>query len=356
MNFKTFLFASLLFLVFGLLLYFLYVKYFNSFFNPKSGTDIPQVNRREMIYYTTDNNLYQLNPKILTQNSNDIPTIRLQSTGEINNLQIDTQRNVFYYEVLTPKKESEIWKVSVSSNSSEILFSKKTSGLENYTHFRSPKISPDKKLLGFLATRENQDDLFLFNLDSSALKNFSLNKITSSISDFSWAPVGEKVAVISKKNNKYSIDFLTEKSAENFNESDNTLNNILYLKDRIIVSENKNIVSYLLSDKSKVPITDLVSPKEVILFEVSINGEKIVFEAKDNQTKKTDLYVLNVDGSDLLQLTDDGASSLPVFSPKGDKIAFWIKKTGIYTMTITKENKQKVLNSEVMINNILSWR
>lgn len=356
MRLKTFLFACLLFIVFGLLLYFLYVKYFNSFFNPKTGTDIPQINQKEMIYYTTNNNLYQLNPNLLTQNSNDIPIIRLQSTGSINQLEIDTQGNSFYYEVLTPEKEAEIWKVNVTSNNSEILFSKKTPGLENYTNFRNPKISPDKKSLGFVATRENQDDLFLFNLNSSELKNFSLNKLTGSISDFSWAPAGEKIALVAKENSKYIIKFLTEKSAENFIEGDIALNNIFYLKDRIIVSENKNIVSLLLSDKNKTALTDLVSPMEVTLFDVSPNGQKIVFESKNDQTNKTDLYVLNIDGSDLLQLTDDGASSLPVFSPTNDKIAFWLKKTGIYTVKITKEEKQKVLNSEVIINNILTWR
>jgi TolB protein len=52
----------------------------------------------------------------------------------------------------------------------------------------------------------------------------------------------------------------------------------------------------------------------------SPDGDRIVFHRWDADA--VNIYVMNVDGSDLRQLTDGGANWRPVWSPDGERIAF----------------------------------
>jgi len=362
MKLRTFLFVVLYFLIFVIVIYFLYVKYYHRFFNKNQGQSIPQENRQELIYYTSGNNLFQLNPYALTQNSADIPNLRLQSTGVINQLCIDTKRNLFFYSVLTPAKNYEIWKVSLKDNSSEKLFSAQTPGLEKYKNFRDPKLSYDNQKLGFIASHDQIDNLFSWQIDDSVLTNLTSENFSGEVTDFAWSPDTNKIALAGVINSKNVIKILDEKSINDFLVQDDTIKQLEYLKNTLIFSQipkdsiATNILSIALADKKITPLTDFAAPKTVSDFAVSLDGQNLVFTGHDNQTHQNDIYILKTDGTDLLQLTTDGKSSEPVFSPKSDQIAYWSKNVGIFIIKTNKANPQKILNSESPIDKILTWR
>jgi len=362
MKLKTFLFIVLYVFIFAVIVYFLYIKFYQPFVSKNQGQNIPQGNRQESIYYTSGNNLYQLDPKASTQSINSIPTIRLQSTGVISKLCVDTKRNQFFYEVSTPSKNYEIWKVNLKDNSSEKIFSSQTPGLENFTNFRDPKLSADNENLGFLASHDQIDDLFSWQIDQNKLTNLTEEKFAGTISDFSWGTDTTKIVLSGLINGKGVIKTLSEKSISDFLEQDSLINQIEYSKNSLIYSQTPkdaivtNIATVSLTNKKVVLLTDIASPKRVSDFAISPDKQELTFTVNDSSNQQNDIYTLKTDGTDLLQVTTDGKSSEPTFSPQSDKIAYWDKTIGIFIIPINKGNAQKVLNSAGVIDKILAWR
>lgn len=359
---KTFLFGVLLFLVFGIGGYFLYTRYYHQLF-PSSSQNVPQQNNQPLIYYSEGNNLYRLNPEVYTENPNDIPNLRLQSTGKIQSLQVDSQNSQFFYDVISPSGNREIWKVSLKDNSSEKLFSDSTSGLENVQKFRDPKLSSDAKKLAFLATHDSEDYLFSWDIEKQSLSNLLYGKFSGTISDFTWDSKGN-IAFAAKENGKTVIKLFDGKSVTSFALRQNPITGISTAKDGFIITEelsenNKkttNLFSLLKVSKKETPLSDLTYPKTVKNFSVSLDGKSIVFEVEDQQTKKGDIYAIEADGTNLLQLTNDGKSEEPVFSPDGKKIAFKNDGASVFTLNLSAREKQKLLNGKIAIDKLLIWR
>jgi Tol biopolymer transport system component len=73
----------------------------------------------------------------------------------------------------------------------------------------------------------------------------------------------------------------------------------------------------------------------------SPDGEKIAFES--NRDGNSDIYVMNVDGSNIRRLTTDPAIDCrPAWSPDGTKIAFQSQRSGhwdIYIMNADGSNQ-----------------
>jgi len=361
MKTTTGLLIILYFGIFTLGGYFFYTKYYQKIISPEVAT--PKENKTENIYYSAVNSLYQLNPGILKQSPQEIPTIRLQSTGQVAQMEIVKADNIFFYDTLTPQNNWEIWKVSLNDNSSEKLFSNQTPGLENFKNFRDPQVSKDNLELAFIATHDEIDNLFLYNLKNKNLTNLSHQLFQGKIDSYSWSPDSQKLFFSSSSSDQgtiYQID--VGKKLDKLWEGPGQINKITGLKDKVIFSltesgENPNINLNLLtlSDKQKKAITNLTLPKQVKNFQLSLNGDYLVAEVAEKDQQKSDLYLLKSDGTNLLQLTDDGRSSKAVFSPEGSKIAFWVKGDGIYIMNINKNQRQKILNYEENIDQILRW-
>jgi len=341
--------------------YFFYTRYYKKIISPEVSK--PVENKTEYIYYSSDNNLYQLNPGILKQSPKDITNIRLQSTGQVSNMVVAKEEGLFFYDSLTPENTWEIWKVSLKDNSSEKLFSSQTPGLENFQNFRNPQISKDNQKLAFIATH-NTDNLFYYDLKNTSLINLTGQLFQGNIGSFSWSPDSKKLFFSSSTEDLgaiYQVD--TNKKLEKLWEGQGKINKIIAVKDKIIFSQqeknsddaNINLNILALSDNKKQAITDLSFPKQAANFETTINGDYIVLETKDKSQAKSDLYLLKNDGTNLLQLTDDGLSSQAVFSPDGSKIAFWVQGDGIYIMNINKSQRQKILNNQESIYKILIW-
>ena len=90
------------------------------------------------------------------------------------------------------------------------------------------------------------------------------------------------------------------------------------IKDRIVVLYQNlgvtNLGYFNLANLDKInQITDLVNPKTIMRYDIATIGSQIVYQVSDSTNKSNDLYVVNIDGTNLLQLTTDGKSFYPVF-------------------------------------------
>ncbi len=83
------------------------------------------------------------------------------------------------------------------------------------------------------------------------------------------------------------------------------------------------------------------------------DGKRIAFSAVAENGKDSDIFTVNKDGSDLIQLTKNaGQNATPSFSPDGKKIAFMSKCTGekyqIFVMDLDGSNIKKLTNDSAV--------
>jgi len=342
--------------------YFLYHKYYAKLSQPEVSTKFSKKEEQNYIYYASGNNLYQLNPGVLTQSPQEVPTIRLQSTGKVARMEIDRSDRLFFYDTLTPQNDWEIWQVSLTDNVSSKIFSNQIAGLENFKNFRQPQVSPDNQKLAFLASHDNVDNIFIYQIKEKSLENLSDQVFQGKISSLSWSPDGEKIVLAGNEPSTNSLQSLDlNRKKDKLWEGVGQIQKVIWLPQTIVFSlqetkDNQLTVNlYSLENQTKKPLTDVAFPKIISDFQVSADKTYLVFEIEDTQTKKTDLYLEKSDGTNILQLTDDGQSLQAVFSPEGNKITYWLKGSGIYLMNINKTSNQKILNDEEGAIKILLW-
>ena len=114
---------------------------------------------------------------------------------------------------------------------------------------------------------------------------------------------------------------------------------------------------YVMALKDLIPLKVLNNRKFKGHPEWSPNGSQILFLMKDDSPYKTDIYVINADGTGLTRLTSTGDCVDPTWSPDGKKIAYVKFKpqlfvditkleTELWIMDSSGSQPKKVLNSE----------
>lgn len=344
--------------------YFFYKKYFNQVITPPEKNETVAYAPDKSIYYTSDNSLYQLNSDMNSKTITDASNYRLQETGKVESVLINKSANTLIHSVLTPTNNNEIWQMNLKDNSAEKLFSPQTPGLEKYTNFRNPRLSEDEKYLAFLADLENLSQIFVWQNDTKTLDNLSHSSFSGTISSLTWDKNKNLVYFVgttseSKDNALYSLDL--SKTLKTLWEGPQTLSSINAMLNKIIFlfkdKDTINLGYFTVSDFSKIaPVTDLVSPKKVINFNLSQDEKRLTYQVQDTSGKTNDIYTMNTDGTNLLQITTNGKSAFPMMSPDGNNIAFWEQNNGIYTIKIDKKDKNKLLNSTALIDKIILWK
>lgn len=340
-----------------------YYKYFHQVTVSNNETQVIGLNKDKTIFYTVDNNLYQLNADNLNRSSSDVATYRLQSTGKVQSIAVDPKNEFFVYDCLTPTNTSEIWQVSFKDNHSEKLFSSSTPGFEMYNSFRSPKMSKTDRQMAFVASNQGVDDIFAWDIEPNTTENLTSKSVKEKITAFDWSTTELKIYFATQDNDIVGLKSIDlKKAAANLFDGVNKITQMDVLTDKIIVlfldsNEIANLGYFTLKDpKTITPITDLKTPSTVMSFDLSKDGSQIVYQTQDTLAKTNDLYITNTDGTNLLQLTTDSKSYCPIFSPDGKKFAFFLKDSGVYTMDTLKSNKTKILNEEGKIDNLILWR
>ncbi len=171
----------------------------------------------------------------------------------------------------------------------EMLSEPKSEG----TYHLSPALSPDGKQVAFFSEKDFYFiDLYLADASTGKVKRRLLKSSYSSnyetfrfiTSAASWSPDGKKIAVAAKSGPR----------------------DVILIID---VEHNRE------ERRIKVKLNGITTPSW------SPDGKQLVFTGYDGGI--SDLYLINVNGSDLRRLTNDRYADLhPVFSPDGRTIAF----------------------------------
>ena len=85
---------------------------------------------------------------------------------------------------------------------------------------------------------------------------------------------------------------------------------------------------------------------------LSPDGTKVAFDMLTTDWQSTDVYIANMDGGNIAQVTTDGLSFLPQFSPDSQQILY-IKGSDIWAMNADGSNQHIVFSS--MLNNAGAW-
>lgn len=359
----TIVFIILYLIIFSFAGVWFYFKYAKGSANSSVSTQTMTLTQTNTILYSVNNNLYQLDTNNTNQSSSNIRSYPLQSTGKIQSLTIDPQNEFLVYSNLSALNVSEIWQMIFKDNHLEKIFSPATPGFETYTNFRSPVISKTENKMAFLATNAGADDIFIWDMASNSTQNLTLKTIKEPITSMDWSATEAKIYFATFSNDKASFNSIDlSQKLTNLFLGINKMTQLKTLKDKTVVmyldsNNTANLGTLNLASSSQIkPITDLKTPSTVVNFDLSLTGTQIVYQTNETLNKTNDLYLINTDGTNLLQLTTDGKSEFPVLSPDGKKIVFYQSGSGIYTMGIYKDNKTKILNSESAIDNILIWR
>ncbi|MBK7107391.1 MAG: DUF5050 domain-containing protein [Ignavibacteriae bacterium] len=199
----------------------------------------------------------------------------------------------------------------------------------------NPIITFDNKYIIYESNRENYPNIFSMTLDGSEIKN-----LTNSYS-FDFEPqISSNNLIVFERfdfNNgimqnpqiyKMTIDGgsqvnLTNDIYPNENPKIDFKGEYIYYISRISGSNHLNRIDVY--GKNKKLLTD--STLDVTIFEddftISEDGKKIAFIAYDNYSSIMDLYIMNSDGSEIKNLTNDiYYQSNPKFSRDNSKIVY----------------------------------
>ncbi len=342
-----------LFVAFGIIFYF---KYLDQFL--KSGSKpqpVETFKSAEYIYYSQANNLFRLPAELQLDPTNPERVERFQSTGVTNFIDLNKTGNLLAYEVKNSEGLREIWQVDTTTRESVKIAFRGAEGLADFQEFIRPKFSPDGKRLGLIGVG-NVDQILIYD---AAQKNFTpvTKKFAAKFSDFAWEDNNKIISCTANlvSNACYEIDLSnnTDREILKADVSQLAMSNsgLLYLgKDQ----DSFNLFLLDLKSLQSSSISNLKTPKKVTLFNLDKSGEKIVYEVTDGNL--SDIYFAEANGSNKIQLTNDGQSTMAVLNPGGDQVAFQKPFDGIYTIKTDKSELQKIINLASEQVNLLLWR
>jgi len=308
------------------------------------------------IYYSQDNNLFRANPTLVYEPSAGGRVERFQSTGQVAFLDINKTGQKIAYDAKNPLGFWEIWQVDTQTGIAEMVATSGRADLEDYVDFRRPKFSPGGTALAFIGAKNGDETLFIKDLANGQIKEL-LVTAGIKIADYSWSLQGESLiyCTSAELQNGCWKQILFKGGAKRIIEGDvleikaDALGKILYLAKK----DNFNIFSYDEKTDETQILTDTVLPRAVTFFQVDPKGKRMVYEVAEGSLKN--IYVAKIDGKNILQLTTDGQSGQPLFSPRSDEIAFLREADGIYLIGINKENVRKITNLKTEVR-LLLWR
>ena len=341
-----------LFIAFGLIFYFKYLdRYLKSGAEPQT---LETLQSTDYIYYSEGNNLFRLSPGLQTDPINPERIERVQSTGKVNSLDINKNGKLLAYEVENSFGLREIWLVELTTNDSAKIAFQGKDGLSDFSEFIRPKFSPDGSRLAFLGLGSIDQII----IDDLALDTFTraTKKFAAKLTDYTWEDDQKLIFCTSnlETNLCYEGDLETGADRQILQKDviqiEMSNSGLIYLAKN---QESENLYLLDLKNLQSKSISDLKPPKKVSRFLLDKKGQKITYGVTEQNS--SDIYLVNADGSNKIQLTADGKSTMPLINSQGDEIAFEITLDGIYTIKPDKTGGKKIVNLEDSVS-LLLWR
>jgi Tol biopolymer transport system component/serine/threonine protein kinase/tetratricopeptide (TPR) repeat protein len=265
---------------------------------------------------------------------------------------------------------------------SSLLFYRQTpnSRLRNLTNNVAndnfPHLSPDGGRIVFVSNRDNAAEIYTVNFDGSGVRRLTLNEDLEVAP--AWTPAGRQILFESTDEDHLESDIWIM-DAENGGNLKNLTNSPGY-DTRAAVSPDGREIAFA-SNRAPSKITSGGRTFNLYLMNIdgtnlrrltahpftetepdwSPDGKKIAF-TRTNEKGKPDIFVINADGSDPMNLTNtpDVAESLPAWSPDGKSIAYtsdqnlFRMRTDIWVMNSDGTNP-RVLTDHKNLNVQPSW-
>lgn len=328
---------------------FYYLKYIlNNSFSGIQTIETEVINSNALIIYSKGNILTLFD----STKPDDVKT--LESQSQLGKFDLNKIKSQFIFEV----KNNNQWEIRQGDfdklERQKIAYQGQTQ-LIGFTSFINPKFSPDKSKFSFVGEGENGDTLFIKEMGDDSIQKITLSAALK-ISDYSWSQDSNKLVYCTTNlfpNACFKFDLITMENTKLFEKeikliSWSNTDDIIYLSR----SETPHLYSTDENGHSN-QIDDVSAPKNIVSFQLDREGRKIIYDIISEQ--KSDVYFSNLDGSNRLQLTTDGNSSQPTFSPSG-QIAYLRQKDGIYTIDSDKTNELKLISLTDTIDSLLFWR
>jgi Tol biopolymer transport system component len=232
-----------------------------------------------------------------------------------------------------------------------------------------PVWSPDGNSIAFFSDRDGNPDIFVMSSDCSHVEQLTRDAFanlyfTKSSVDRnpSWSPDGRQIAFESGRDNQMltyvnhdiyvmaadgsNVRRLTTDGADEGsprwspNGESITYIKMEYFSDQALM-ENPTWDIYVMNVDGTRQIQLTEDPANELEPSWSPDGAKIAF-ISDRNGRNSDIYVMNADGSNVTQLTDDSANEFgPEWSPDGKQIVFNSDRNGnvqLFTISIDGSN------------------
>lgn len=230
-----------------------------------------------------------------------------------------------------------------------------------------PALSPKGDKLAYLSDKSDYFDIYLMSaFDGRIIKKLVSGQQTSNLEELhwlkagiTWSPDGEQIAFTAKAGRQDALHFVAVKSAQMVNSLKFDLDGIRSPawspdgKELVFtgISQGQgdlycvNLETTELRKLTDDPFSDLEpnwSPDgQKIVFvsdrghDVSTDSSSKTVRVQDRNYRNLDVYVIDAAGTEIQQITDTpGYERTPVFSAKGDKIAYTSDEAGIANIYI----------------------
>jgi Tol biopolymer transport system component len=182
----------------------------------------------------------------------------------------------------------------------------------------NPSWSPDGRWIAFRSNRNGKDELFVMAQDGS--RQASVTAEMPPLSGFSWAPDSRHIVFSTTKSEVLTTPTPVEMGGR------------VILIIPFAIRKESQIYSVNVDGSSKRALTN-TSPSEDYHLAWSPDGNRIAFVSGRNHPF-IQIYIMNPDGSGLMQLTSDDANTSPAWSPNGQRIAFLSHRDGMWQVYV----------------------
>jgi Tol biopolymer transport system component len=216
----------------------------------------------------------------------------------------------------------------------------------NLTHSAAddmdPAFSPDGSKIAFTSSRDGNFEIYVMNADGTQQTRLTMTTAAGE-GEVTWSPDGKKLAFTSGRDGNNEIYVMNADGTNQVNLSNNAAQD----QEPAFSPDGTRIAfhSFRTGDGAEVFVMNANGTNPVNITNTPGNdtepvwhpsGNKIAFRALRNGT--IDIYVMNTDGSEQLDITPNTPSSFesqPVYNHDGTKLAFRSNRDGnyeVYTM------------------------